>query len=269
MSDDDWNSLLFYVDFKGEELNRHGAGIYDLGTALLSMQRMVHKAHLAYENRLIKKAYPRKGAIKDLALQLGGRYKGSDIYGLVPIITSPANIDHLKLLAGMVMKALVPYYTKKVIDSFSKEPDQKQQALIGSIHAEVVNVVGRVDTQAGLETLSIGSPVISSSNRVIFDSGTRDYLNEISDERLLGAEQEIFARPYKLYPNSDIVGVRLLGKGTCSIYLSPENFEKIRYDRERNAVWCFVGRPRYGLGATFDQITEFEAREIKKVRETD
>lgn len=264
----DWDSSLFYVGFEGEELNEHGASIYDLGTALLSVQRIVHKAHLADKSRLIKKAYPRKAEIKELALQMGGRYEGSDLYSLVPIIASASNIEHLKNLAGMVFGALVPYYTQKVLETFSTTTDKKQQALIGSIHAEVVNVVGRIDTQSGLESLTIGSPLIKDSPKVTFDVETRDYLNRIKDERLLGDEQELFARVYKLYPNSNIVGVRPLSGGACSVHLSESDFDHIRFDRDKDVIWRFWGRPLYGLGATLDQVTEFEATNITKLKES-
>ena len=60
---------LFTIRFIGENLSARGVSIYDLSLSLLAIQRIVHKAHLSLEDKLIKGAFPSKEERQQLALQ--------------------------------------------------------------------------------------------------------------------------------------------------------------------------------------------------------
>ena len=108
----DWYSTekfeksLLSIKFTGDELEHHGVSIYDLSECLLALQRIIHKAHLAQENRLYKGSYPKKEIREKLALQLGSRKKGSDLFALVPLIADPNIKYQLKSKHVFITKTL-------------------------------------------------------------------------------------------------------------------------------------------------------------------
>jgi hypothetical protein len=267
----DWYSTekfeksLLSIKFTGDELEHHGVSIYDLSECLLALQRIIHKAHLAQENRLYKGSYPKKEIREKLALQHGSRKKGSDLFALVPLIADPNINEALRKAFDYVISGVVGYYTGDVIERLKNEKDDNKKIFIGAIHTEVANIVNRIDTIGGVEGISLGSPLLGRETIAAFDANTKDYLNSIKDEYYLGSYREIKGSVYKFYPNSNLVGIRRSGGNTVSVWLSKEDFDQIRYLKESNPIYCFKGHPRYKFGVETKQISEFEADEIEYI----
>ena len=93
-SDKKIEESILSIKFSGEGLDQNGVSIYDLSECLLSIQRIIHKAYLAKEDKLYKGAYPKKEIREKLALQLGERRKGSDLFGLVPLL-DPESVNNI------------------------------------------------------------------------------------------------------------------------------------------------------------------------------
>ncbi len=256
---------LYTIRFTGEGFNRRGVNIYDFGNTLLAWQRIIHKAHLAKEGRLKKGAYPKREDREKLSLQIGERRRRSDAFALVPILTDPAVQAYMKDLAGYVISGIVGYYTGNVLDAIHQEEDEDKKIFIGSLHADVVNIVNRIDASGSVDGISIGSPALERETVAAFTADTKDYLNEIRDEYFLGDYQEITGRVYKLYPNSRIVAIHIDGGSSASIFLDDQDFEDIRYRREQSPLYVFRGRPRYQFGVVTQSISEFEADEVEYV----
>lgn len=256
---------LLSIKFTGSHLEQHGVSIYDLSECLLALQRIIHKAYLAQENKLYKGSYPKKEVREKLALQLGARKKGSDLFALIPLVADPNINDVLKKAFDYVISGIVGYYTGDVIDIIKNEKDDNKKIFIGSIHAEVANIVNRIDTIGGVEGISLGSPLLERETIAAFDSKTKEYLNSIKDEYYLGSYREIKGSVYRFYPNSNLVGIRRSGGSTVSVWLSKENFDQIRYLKESSPIYCFKGHPRYKFGIETKQISEFEADEIEYI----
>ena len=258
---------LFTVRFIGKDLKEHGVSIYDLAQTLLAMQRIVHKAYLAQNERLEKGAFPNKDERPLLALQLGERKRSSDAFALIPILTDPAVQASLKQLADYVASGLIGYYTEKVIDYARKEKDQDKQVFIGSIYAEVVNIANRVDASGGVESISIGAPKLGHETIAAFTPKTKEYLSSLKGEVYLGRKQKIKGRVYKLYPASKIVAIRRAGGKSVSIFLTEDDFDTVRYHPENNPRFTFTGRPRFQLGIETKVISEFEAESIEHIED--
>lgn len=256
---------LLSIKFTGSDLDQHGVSIYDLSESLLAIQRIIHKAYLAQENRLYKGSYPKKEIREKLALQLGSRKKGSDLFALVPLIADPNINDVLKKAFDYVVSGIIGYYTGDVIERLKNENDDNKKIFIGAIHTEVANIVNRIDTVGGVEGISIGSPLLGRETIAAFDSNTKEYLNAIKDEYYLGSYNEIKGSVYKFYPNSNLVGIRRSGGSTVSVWLNKDDFDEIRYLKERNPIYCFKGHPKYKFGVETKQISEFEADEIEYI----
>lgn len=260
---------LYSVRFVGKALSERGVSIYDLSTSLLGLQRIIHKAHLSIEDRLVKGAFPNSEEREKLALQLGERRRQSDAYALIPILTDPQIQQYMRQLADYVFSGIVGYYVGDVLKRVHREKDLNKAVFIGSIYTEVANIVNRIDASGGVEGINIGAPSLGQETVASFDSSTKDYLVSLKGEVALGSYQEIKGRAYKLYPASRIVAIRRGGGRTVSVFLSEEDFDKIRYHRESNPMFIFRGRPRFQFGVETRVVSEFMADEIEYVRAED
>jgi hypothetical protein len=258
---------LYSIRFVGEELRHRGVSIYDLSSSLLALQRIVHKAHLALEDRLMKGAFPEKEDRRRLALQIGERRRESDAFALLPILSDPQVQQYMAKLADYVFSGIVGYYVGDVLKRVQREKDLNKQIFIGSIYTEVANIVNRVDASGGVEGINIGAPSSGRETIASFDSDSKDYLSSIKGEIVLGDYQKLKGRVYKLYPASKIVAIRRGGGRTVSVFLDPSDFERIRYHRESNPTFLFKGRPRFQFGVETKVVSEFVADEIEYVQD--
>jgi len=258
---------LLSVRFTGEDLRTHGVSIYDLSESLSAIQRILHKAFLAQNDRLKKGAFPTREERPLLAMQLGERRRSSDAFALIPILTDPVVQESMKQLIQYVISGVVGYYTGDVLDRIHRENDDNKKIFIGSIHAEVANIVNRIDTSGGVQGISIGSPIMNQETVAAFNGDTKDYLVELKGETYLGSYQEIKGRVYKFYPSSNIVVIRRAGGNTVSIYMYEKDFEKIRYHQEKSPLFLFKGHPIYKFGIVTKTVTEFDADDIVHIQE--
>lgn len=254
---------LFTLRFTGDDFNQRGVNIYDLGNTLLAMQRLVHKAYLSKEGRLQKGAFPNKEEREVISLQIGERRRASDAFALIPVLADPAVQEAMKGLAQYVLSGIVGYYTGNVLKQIHKEKDQDKKMFIGSVYAEVANIVNRIDASGSVDSIALGSPLLGRETVASFDSSTKEYLNSLKDEYFLGDYQEIKGKVYKLYPASRIVAIKRSGGNAVSIFLGDKDFNEIRYRRETKPLYKFRGRPRYQFGVETKSVTEFEADEIE------
>lgn len=256
---------LYSIRFVGEALQERGVSIYDLSNSLLAFQRIVHKAHLALEDRLVKGAFPDTEERQMLALQLGERRRESDAFALVPILSDPTVQQYMAKLADYVFSGIVGYYVGDVLKRVQREKDPGKQIFIGSIYTEVANIVNRIDASGEVESINIGSPVQGRETVAAFDATSKHYLASIKGEIVLGAFQEIKGKVYKLYPASHIVAIRRGGGRTVSVFLNDRDFDVIRYHRGVNPMFVFRGRPRFQFGVETKVVSEFVADEIEYV----
>jgi hypothetical protein len=256
---------LLTVRFIGEDLKGRGVSIYDLSTSLLAIQRIVHKAHLSLEDRLLKGAFPNIEERQHLALQIGERRRTSDAFALVSVLANPEVREYLAKIVDYIFGGIVGYYTGDVLKRLSRETDQNKRIFIGSIYTEVVNIANRVDASGGVEAISLGAPVLQKDTIAAFDQDAKHYLKSLENQYYLGDYQEIKGQVYKLYPTSKIVAIRRGGGRNVSIHLSEADFDKIRYHQETSPTFIFKGRPRYQFGVETKVVTEFMADAITHV----
>lgn len=254
---------LLTVRFVGEALGNNGVCIYDFATSLLAVQRIINKAYLAMEGRLKKGAYPDKNAREMLSLSIGERRRSSDAFSLIPLLSDPATLDFAKKIIDYVASGIVSYYVGDVIKRVSAESDENKQQFIGAIHADVVNIVNRIDAAGGVEKIEIGSPSLGKPLLVQFDEERKQYVNDLSSQYFLGKLQTLRGRVYRLYPNSLIVTIRRSGGRNVNVFLNAVDFDHIRYQTDGDPFVLFTGRPRYKFGIESQVVTDFEADAIE------
>lgn len=256
------NSMLT-VRFVGEDLERRGVGIYDLGLTLIAFQRAIHKAYLIEQERFKRGAFPLREEREWLSLQIGERKRKSDAYALIPIITDPAVISSISYIADSAFNALLGYYTGKILDKNKSNESEKQVIINGAIYAEVVNIVGRIEASGHVEKIEIGAPGLQRQEVVSFDASHKEFISNLKNEYSLGHMQTIVGRVFKMYPDSKIVQIRRPGRGKCTVFLDENNFDKIRYNQTDDLTITFSGRPRYPFGVDSQSIAEFEAYSLQ------
>lgn len=254
---------ILTIRFTGEDLSEHGVSIYDFASSLLAIQRIINKAHLAMEGKLRKGAFPDKKDREKLSLSIGERRRSSDAFSLIPLLTDPTTLEYAKKVADYVASGIVGYYVGDVIKRVSGENDENKQQFIGSIHADVVNIVNRIDAAGGVETIEIGAPFLGKPLLARFDESKKEYINGLSSEYYLGRNQTIKGNVYRLYPNSLIVTVRRSGGRKVNVFLKEADFDQIRYHTGVDPLVTFTGRPRYKFGIESQIITDFEASSIE------
>jgi len=150
-------------------------------------------------------------------------------YGrLVPIITDPVTQTILLKVADYVASGIVGYFAGDIIERLRKEKDPNKQIFIGSIHADVVNIVNRIEASGGLDSIQIGAPSIGQSVFSNFKEQERDYVNSLTNANYFGVKQKIKGRVYKFYPNSNLVTIRRAGGKKVDIDLNEDDFQTIR-----------------------------------------
>lgn len=256
------NNQVLTVRFIGPRLKKNGLPIYELGTAFVATQRIVNKAYLAHEERLEKGKYPEKDERERLSLQIGLHEKRSDFFAFIPILTDPVALEAIKKSIEFVISGLTSYAVRKVLDNVRGENDARKQIFIGSIHADLVNIVNRIDNVGGCESIEIGSPKYAPQKTIEFTRESRDYIRHVADEPFLGQIQTIKGSVFKLYPNIEMVEVRRPGGKKCKVFLSPADFDSIRYGQIRSPVIKATGRPRYRIGMQGRAFEEFEAHSV-------
>ena len=260
-----YENALFTIRFSGEELKTRGVSIYDLSNSLLAIQRIVHKAHLSMKDKLLKGAFPNEEDRQILALQISERRRSSDSFGLIPMLLDLQTLAYLKQIAGYIIPAIIAYYTNDVLDYIRGEKNKNKQIFTASIYTEVVNIVTRVGASGSVETISLGAPTFDRETIAAFNYDTKIYLKSIQDEYFLGDYQTIKGRVYKFYPASNIVAIHGSDNRAIAIFLSNEDFHKVRYHRENRPLFLFRGHPRYRFGVETISVSEFEADEIEHI----
>ena len=258
-----YENAIFTIRFLGAKVDKGGVSIYDFASSLLSIQRLINKAHLSMEGKLIKGAFPDKTSRQKISLTIGERRRNSDAFALIPLLADPLTINYLKQVAEYVASGLVSYYLGDVLNRIRNVDDDETPQFIGSIYADVVNIVNRIDAAGGVERIELGAPALSKNLVANFDSQNKKYIYSLVDEFYLGRTQVIKGNVYRLYPNSLFVTIRRSGTRKVNVFLSQENFDKIRYHQGHELNVSFTGRPRYKLGIESQIINEFEAESIK------
>ncbi|EHR70737.1 hypothetical protein BurJ1DRAFT_1884 [Burkholderiales bacterium JOSHI_001] len=166
-------------------------------------------------------------------------------------------------LADYVLSGIVGYYVGDVIKRIQREKDPDRQNFITSVYTEVAVINNRVGGAGGVEAIGLGEPRSGRETVATFDSDTKDYLSSIKGEVALGTFQEIRGKVYKFYPASRIAAIRRAGGRTVSVFLKEDDFDRIRYHKEKNPAFLFRGWPRYQFGVETASVSEFVADSIQ------
>jgi hypothetical protein len=255
---------LLWLRFVGPELNIKALPIYELGTVLISIQRIINKSYLYKKDALVKGAQLSPHERKQYALQIGAHQKSSDEYGFIPFFTDPVVVDHIKTLVVDGIVALGAYAAGKAVAK-KDSPPPANQYFIGSIYNEVSTINDRITNIGGVEKIEIRGGAKNETPIVQFDQESQNYIRNLEREMFLGDTQEIEGTITKLYPNRLIAEIKIAPNYYTKVFLRDAEFDTIRYQTRTGDIVKFLGRPRYRLGHVTSKIREFEAIQILTV----
>jgi len=261
------NAPLLSLKFSGEAIEKHIMPIYELGSTFIAIQRIVNKTHLFNLKKLENGAKLSFQERKETALRISGIREGSDEYGLIPFITDPVVIDHVKTLLVDGLIAVSAYALGRVFKYNSE--DQNNQTLIAAIYNEVSAVADRINNISGIESIEIfpGKDVKGPNIRINMD--TQEYVRNIQNESLYGEYQVLSGYITRMYPNRFLLDIKVAPNYYTKVHVSPEDFDIIRYQTKSGQIIDFFGRPKYRLGNITKKIREFEAEAIEPKEEFD
>ena len=255
---------ILWLKFIGEDLNIKSLPIYELGTVLIALQRILHKAYLFEKNSLSKGTKLNPMERKNCALQIGTHNKSSDEYGLISFITDPVVINHIKTLIVDGIVALGAYALGKMVSK--KENPPANQYLIGSIYNEVTVINDRIGNVGGVEKIVLRGGEGIDIKPVVFTHETQSYVRQLAHEIYLGEMQDIEGTITKLYPNRLIAEIKIAPNYYIKVHLNDADFDTVRYNTRAGDVITFSGRPICRLGQKTTKIREFKAVSIVEIR---
>ena len=98
--------------------------------------------------------------------------------------------------------------------------------------------------------------------RIEFDSSVRKYTRQLKGELYYGEVQKMQGRAYKFYPNISMIEIHRTGNKKCKLFLSEDDYDKIRQDEVRSPLLTVTGRPRFRVGTERRSFDEFEVSKI-------
>jgi hypothetical protein len=256
-----YQDSLLRLRFVGEMFEHRSVPIYELGTTLIAIQRIINKAYL-FRNRELHRSARLEGEQRQrIALQIGARERASDGYGLVAFFSDPFIVPIIQQVIATAITGLSAYAYYK-IQQKRKASLGDHEILIVSIYDEVRQLTDRIGSGGKAEKLELLPSRNIRAEPIIIDPKTKQYVQHLSDEPVLGAVTTITGPVLRLYPRRRMVEAMIEGR-RVKIWVSEIDFNALRYRAKVDSIVNFTGHPLYRLGAKSLRYAEFRADKVR------
>lgn len=249
------------IRFIGEGLETKGIPIYELGQTFIAFQRIINKAYLFKNQKLKKGMALSTEERRTCALQMIGRKKESDGYGLSPFLTDPVYGDLVKDLIVVGVTAIAAYTIKKIFPP--KENNPSNQILIGSIKNEVNIFVNRIGTFSGADNIQISPGKDLDFETLNIDKETQEHVRGMSFDYLQGEHMEIYGVVTRIHPRRMTVDIKDRPNHYITVHLTESDFDTIRKSKKITNYIKITGYPIYKFGFKTPDFDEFKAGKIE------
>lgn len=254
------NETLLWVRFCSSELEAKSVPIYELGQTLVALQTIIHKVYWYTQEHPSKR---RMGLPRDvrnrLALRVKERQVGSDQYGLVPFLSDPVVIGIIASMVGTAFIELSKYVYKQI----KRRNNSRSAPMTSAIYNQVNIIVDRINNTGGITKIEVSIP--SESKPLVFDKSVQKYIREIRSEPIYGETTQIEGQLIRLDVRF-FTGFIQTRSGYVRLHLSPEDFNRIRYQSQGAPMIKVEGRYLYFLGREGGRFDEFEVFEILDIQ---
>ncbi|GAB5562656.1 MAG: hypothetical protein SynsKO_43030 [Synoicihabitans sp.] len=255
-----YDESLVKLRFVGEKLDQKAIPIYELGTALVALQRLIHKAHLSRLDRLSESNYPSKKERINLALQLGARRRLSDAYGLVPVNAEEGNFDYISELADFAIKNIAAYESVADFDYFQRIADNRKLYII-NIYNQISALSDRIGNVGGIESIEISGHLSGDARAVYITSETRDLVKTVKGRLMKGPLTQLLGEVVDFNPVGNIVRLLVDSQNrVMAVRMTLDDFSRVRYSRQRRPRLRVEGWPLHKMGVESLKYESFEAR---------
>ena len=252
------NETLLWVRFYGPELETKSVPIYELGQTLVALQTIIHKVYWYTQT------HPSKGRIglsrydrNRLALSVKERQVGSDLYGLIPFLSDPYIMGIITGAVGTAIFELGKYVYKQVKQNSRSAP------MTSAIYNQVNIIVNRIDNTGGITKIELSTP--GETKPLVFDKSVQQYVREVRSEPIYGEIIQIEGQLTRLDVRF-FAGFIQTRSGYVRLHLSPEDFNRIRYQSQGASTIKVEGQYMYFLGREGSRFDEFEVYKILDIQ---
>jgi len=259
--DDLYENSYVKIRFIGEGLETRSIPIYELGQSFIAFQRIINKAYLFKNQKLTKGMVLSTEERRTCALQMIGRKKESDGYGLSPFLTDPVYGDVIKGLIVVGVSAIAAYTRKKLFPP--KENNPSNQILIGSIKNEVNIFIDRIGTFSGANNIQISPGKDLDFEILNIDKETQEYVRSMNFESLHGEVTKIYGVVTRIHPRRMTIDIKDRPNHYITVHLTETDFDTIRKSKKITNYIKFTGHPIFKFGFETLDFDEFEAIKIE------
>lgn len=251
---------LLWVRFYGPELEAKSVPIYELGQTLVALQTIIHKVYWYTQEPPSKRRIGLSRDVRNrLALRIKERQVGSDLYALSSFLSDPYVIGIIASLVGTAFFTLGAYVHKQI----RQRNNSRSAPMTSAIYNQVNILVDRINNTGGITKIEVSIP--SESKPLVFDESVQQYLREIRSEPIYGETTQIEGQLSRLDVRF-FTGFIHTRPGYVRLHLSPEDFNRIRYQSQGAPMIKVEGRYLYFLGREGGRFNEFEVSKILDIQ---
>jgi hypothetical protein len=257
-----FSDSLVQLRFIGEHLENRSLPIYELGTALVSLQRIISKAYVFnhHPDGLYRSTKLDRNIRESVALQIGSRRRDSGGYGLIPFLTNPYVLPVLQQVIATAITGIGAFAYYK-IHQRKTSSSATTQTFIVAIYDDVRQLTDRIGGKGKIQAIEIIPSSKVDAHCIRIDIETKNYLKQIGHEPVFGPFMRIRGKLSRLYPRRFELDI-ISQKRRVRVRLNEMDFQTARYQAKSDAVIEFKGHPVYKLGAKTGAFKTFHAEAI-------
>lgn len=257
------------IRFTGPRFKTSGVPIQDLGETLITIQRMVYKTYFIQQKHSFKKAVPSDAERKLLALEIGERKRGSDIYQFIwqaLQLMDSIPIDFTDLVTQLTASMII-VNSGRIWDVVSRPRKRPTDLLAIALYNEMEELADRVGKAGGIQRIEI--TMEGSRRPIIIDASTKaEIKNAKRDAKISKTRQRL---------EGDVIAPHTIGEDYATVRVGMERikvhlktktlFRKMMHelDERPTARLAFSGFPRLMIDFSPDRFVEFFADKVGPV----
>lgn len=263
------NEFPVGLRFVGPQFKTKGVAIQDLGEIFITLQRMVYKAYFIQRKHSFRKAVPSDAERKLLALEIGERKRGSDIYQFVwqAVQTAQTMPIDLQDLTTQIAAALVLIGGGRIWNIVTKPHKEPVDFLAIALYNEVEELSDRIGRAGGIKKIEIH---LEGHSPIVIDSKSKAEIKALRRNAHWAKKRQTL--------EGDVIAPHTIGEDYATVRVGMErikvHFKTKTLFREMMRVlgvnstthFCFTGRPRLMINFDPERFVEFFAEKVEPIR---
>lgn len=263
------NDFPVSIRFAGPQFKTGGVPIQDLGETFITIQRMVYKAYFIQQKHSFRKAVPSDAERKLLALEIGERKRGSDIYQFIWQVVQTVQMMPIDLqdLTTQIAASLVLISGGKIWNIVTKPKKEPVDLLAIALYNEMEELADRIGKAGGIKRIEI--QLEGRRDPIIIDPKVRDEIKDARKNATLAKKRQEL--------EGDVIAPHTIGEDYATVrvgverikvhFKTKELFRKMMLELgvRPTAHFRFTGRSRLMIGFDPEHFVEFFADKVEPI----